>query len=127
MDGKLMKQVRDALLERRRQIGSDLERERESSIMMEDASTELVDIAQSLEQFDRDASLAEQERRELNAIEHALGKLMSGSFGICEDCEEEIPPRRLMIIPQARLCAHCQEFEERQHGRGRNLPAAAAR
>ena len=76
-------------------------------------------MAQSLEQMDRDTSLAEQERREMLAIERALAKMSTGSFGVCEDCSEEIPPKRLIAIPSARLCAHCQAFEERLNSRMR--------
>jgi phage/conjugal plasmid C-4 type zinc finger TraR family protein len=79
------------------------------------------------EQIDRDTSLHEQERRELTTIDRALTKMASGSFGVCEDCEEEIPSRRLTAVPHARLCAKCQEFEERQQGRARGMPMAAAR
>jgi DnaK suppressor protein len=89
-------------------------------------SAEVVDIAQSLEQIDRDKSLAEQERRELTAIERALVKIATGAFGVCEDCDEDIPAKRLIVLPEARLCAKCQEFEERQQGRARGMPIARA-
>jgi DnaK suppressor protein len=79
-----------------------------------ETSAELIDIAQALEQLGRDTSLKEAERRELLAVERALAKMATGSFGVCEDCGDEIPPKRLMVLPEARLCAQCQAFEERQ-------------
>jgi DnaK suppressor protein len=128
MEGSTLKQIRDTLLERRRQIGEDLERGRESGAENADGhSAEMCDVAQSLEQLDRDKSLAEQERRELHAIERALAKMMTGHFGICEDCDEEIPSKRLMVLPYARLCAKCQAMEERLQGRSRGMPSIAAR
>jgi DnaK suppressor protein len=89
------------------------------------ASAEMIDIAQTLEQIGRDASLQEQERREAVAIERALAKMASGSFGICEDCSEEIPAKRLMVVPSARLCAQCQTFQEKQSSRTIRAPRAA--
>jgi len=89
-------------------------------------SAEIIDIAQSIEQIDRDKSLAEQERRDLYAIERALTKMATGAFGVCEECDEEILARRLMVLPEARLCARCQAFEERQQGRARGIPIARA-
>jgi DnaK suppressor protein len=88
-------------------------------------SAEIIDIAQALEQLGRDTSLKEAERRELLAVEKALAKMATGSFGICEDCGEEIPQKRLMVLPEARLCAHCQAYEERQASRNRVNRAVA--
>jgi DnaK suppressor protein len=118
MDGKTIQQIRDALLNRWNQIGKS------SALPNLEAadntpSAEIIDIAQNLEQIGRDTSLQEQERRELLAIEKALAKIASGHFGVCEDCGEDIPAKRLLIVPEARLCAHCQTFEERQNQRMR--------
>lgn len=43
-------------------------------------------------------------------IDRALRKLADApeDFGLCEDCEEEIPPKRLEAMPYASLCAPCQ-------------------
>lgn len=124
MDGKTLEQIRDTLLARWKQIGknSDLDI---ASMDMNMPQAEIIDIAQSLEQIDRDSSLAEQERRELVAIERALAKMATGSFGVCEECGEVIPSRRLMVIPQARLCANCQAYEEKQNSRTRNVNFAS--
>jgi DnaK suppressor protein len=118
MDGKTMQQIRDALLNRWNQIGKSSGMPNLEAQDMT-PSAEIIDIAQNLEQIGRDASLQEQERRELVAIEKALAKIATGSFGVCEDCGEDIPPKRLMIVPEARLCAHCQTSEERQNQRMR--------
>ena len=120
MEGKTKKQLKDLLLERWRGYG------RYGDQVAEDQAppSEIIDVAQSLEQLGRDTSLAEQERRELLAIERALAKLATGSFGICEDCSEEIPPKRLMVLPEARLCAGCQAYEERQMAKMRPFRAA---
>ncbi len=118
MDGKTLEQIREALIERWKLIGSKTELRGE--IPDEDTSApsaELIDIAQGLEQSGRDASIHEKSHRDLLAIERALAKFSNGHFGICEDCEREIPARRLSVLPQARLCAHCQAIEERQLSR----------
>jgi DnaK suppressor protein len=124
MDGKTLQQIRDALLERWRHINKGMGRAGAASTSVVGDQAEIIDIAQALEQIGRDTSLAEQERRELLAIERALAKMATGSFGVCEDCSEEIPSKRLMVVPEARLCANCQTFEERQSAR---LRVAAGR
>ncbi|OFZ19697.1 MAG: hypothetical protein A2X94_16715 [Bdellovibrionales bacterium GWB1_55_8] len=127
MDGKTMEEVRKALLARRQHLQKDEGKDQPTEIPDNDTpQAEIIDIAQTLEQLDRDMSLAEQERRELIAIERALSKMATPSFGVCEDCGEEIPARRLIAVPEARFCANCQAMEERQNIRGR-LSGIAAR
>jgi DnaK suppressor protein len=48
----------------------------------------------------------------LRAIEEALLKIDEGTFGICEDCEENISPGRLNAMPFALRCVECQERHE---------------
>lgn len=52
--------------------------------------------------------LSDNERQSLDAVEAALRKINSGSFGICEACREKIAAPRLKAIPQARYCIRCQ-------------------
>lgn len=125
MDGKTMEQIRELLMQRWRRIDKSNSRDGQPpEEMLQQA--EIIDMAQSLEQIGRDTSLAEQERRELLAIERALSKMASGGFGTCEECGEEIPHKRLLVLPEARLCAHCQTFEERQNARMR-VPGVVSR
>lgn len=129
MDGKTMQEIRDILLSRWKKIGvsgSDRDREESRNDFYSASQAEVIDIAQTLEQLGRDTSLQEVERRELIAIERALAKMATGNFGICEECGEEIPNKRLQVLPEARLCASCQTFEERQNARTR-LPGNAVR
>ncbi len=46
----------------------------------------------------------------LARIDRALARLAAApeDFGLCEECEEPIPPRRLQVMPWAVLCAGCQ-------------------
>lgn len=64
--------------------------------------------------------LHEREGRAIGEIYRALGRIAEGTFGICEDCEERIPQRRLRANPSATLCVECQEMRER--GERKNIP-----
>jgi DnaK suppressor protein len=52
---------------------------------------------------------------QLEEIAEALVRLEEhpDDFGFCEDCGDDIPPRRLDLMPWARLCIPCQEARER--------------
>jgi len=55
----------------------------------------------------------EREVRELRAIESAQRRLHEPDFGLCEDCEAEIPYARLDANPTATRCLACQAQHER--------------
>lgn len=43
----------------------------------------------------------------------ALNRINAGTFGTCEDCEEDIDVRRMETNPTATHCVDCQELNER--------------
>lgn len=43
----------------------------------------------------------------LAEVLHALRKLDTGAYGICEGCGQSIAPARLEVKPAARLCIDC--------------------
>jgi DnaK suppressor protein len=45
-------------------------------------------------------------------IQSALAAIGEGSYGLCADCEEAIPRKRLDAVPWARLCVPCQSKVE---------------
>jgi DnaK suppressor protein len=49
----------------------------------------------------------------LDKIEKALRKIEEGSFGVCEECGEEISIKRLEARPETTLCIRCKEDQER--------------
>src|SRR5208283_1989803 len=54
--------------------------------------------------------------REFNQLRNARAALLrikQGSFGICQQCDEDIHPKRLAAIPWAALCIRCQETLDR--------------
>jgi len=50
---------------------------------------------------------------ELRNARAALGRIEEGSFGICQQCDQEIHPKRLAAIPWAPFCILCQEALDR--------------
>jgi DnaK suppressor protein len=53
------------------------------------------------------------DRERLASIESALARCDREEFGLCEECEDEIPLKRLQAIPWASYCVPCQERIER--------------
>lgn len=58
--------------------------------------------------------LSDRLRKRLLLIEEALEALENGDYGICEDCEEPINEKRLLLLPFTRWCVQCQSERERR-------------
>jgi DnaK suppressor protein len=50
------------------------------------------------------------EKTLLREVEEALARVRDGSYGICQECEEPISPKRLQALPWAKFCVRCQEM-----------------
>lgn len=51
-------------------------------------------------------------REKLSRMDEAERKLADGTYGICEDCGDEIDEERLRVQPYAVCCVPCQEKRE---------------
>ena len=87
-----------------------------------DWSNDPMDQVQSRADMDMAVSFVNTDFETKRAIKKALARLESGEYGICEDCEEEINPKRLEAIPWTTMCVDCREAHDEQQ---ENLKKAA--
>src|SRR5437868_2518200 len=73
-------------------------------------------IDQSSQESDLHVRLAlkQTDSKLLRAIEEAILRLDNGTYGICMDCEEEIPSVRLEAVPWTRVCVDCKEKQSQK-------------
>ncbi|MDP3700611.1 MAG: TraR/DksA family transcriptional regulator [Hylemonella sp.] len=60
-------------------------------------------------------TLDARESAELDAVDAALKRIETGSYGVCTDCGVDIPAARLHAAPETSRCIACQDKSE--HGR----------
>ena len=62
----------------------------------------------------------DRESQQLSESRRAYRRIQEGTFGICEECGEDINLKRLLAIPWTACCIHCQEEldRDRKHLRG---------
>lgn len=70
------------------------------------------DLGSELFERSKDFSIREKKLFLLRNIDHALNKLDSGKYGVCERCGNKIMEERLEAVPYTKFCFHCQEEEE---------------
>jgi RNA polymerase-binding transcription factor DksA len=98
---------RRQLLAQRRELASE-EAELEAAPV-----TDWVDRAVNLEAESVLHQLDEHDLRELAAIDAALARVETGSYGRCSRCGGAIVAERLHAVPTAAFCAGCQGEAER--------------
>jgi DnaK suppressor protein len=66
--------------------------------------------------FERETALniATGESERLRDVTDALKRIDTGTYGVCEGCEEAIPKKRLEAFPSARYCIKCQSKLEKE-------------
>jgi DnaK suppressor protein len=69
-------------------------------------------LRQAASQVEVRVKLAASARMVLADVEEALKRMDDGSYGHCRLCRRPIDRERLMIVPQARHCAHCQQVRD---------------
>lgn len=114
--GETLRQIRKDLV-------GEVEKNRETSKngMNEQVSDISDDAAQS---YSRQLimDLGEQERGKLKLVDEAIQKIKEGNYGICQQCEKNIPEARLKVIPFAIYCVEClSEIEKENQQEKMNL------
>ncbi len=72
-----------------------------------------MDVARSLADVETHASLIERAEYRLKAIDAAFNRLERGRYGLCDECGDEIPLKRLEALPFAAYCVDCQTKRNR--------------
>src|SRR6202142_1638045 len=109
-----LKRFREILLTRKKEILRNAQRTLSEDMTLEsDDLPDEMDLASSeyLQSFT--FRLRGREKSFLEKIEKGLRKIDEGTFGICEECGEEISVKRLEARPETTLCIRCKEDQER--------------
>jgi RNA polymerase-binding transcription factor len=104
--------LKGMLEDRRREIHEKLRSLRES---IPAASHDVRDAEeQSVDEFVQEVDLALMQMKSdtLKKIDQAIMRLEQGSYGRCQECDQEIAAPRLRALPFAVLCRDCQEQAE---------------
>ena len=60
--------------------------------------------------------IRDRERKLIKKIQDAMQRMENGTFGVCEECGEEIGIARLKARPVTRLCINCKSKQEEDEG-----------
>jgi DnaK suppressor protein len=115
VDKKKLDHFKELLLKQRQQIMNVglLNKSEDLHVAQDDLSDE-TDLASSLIQQQLNCTIRDREYVKLRRIDAALDRIDEGTYGHCEDCEEEIGMKRLENQPWSELCITHAEEKERE-------------
>jgi DnaK suppressor protein len=105
-----LKEIKEKLIAEREML---IEKLKDNDLSVDDSETpDPVDLA--VRNYSKNVMLAvsENESRQLMLVDEALLRIEDDEYGVCQNCETEINPKRLAAIPWARYCLDCQELLE---------------
>jgi len=102
--------IRDHLLARRDELNTRMTRIHSKTVRSETPLA--ADFAeQAVEQQNDEVlrALEQAAREEIKKINRALSRIETGDYGICVECGEPIPEKRLEALPFTEYCVSCAE------------------
>lgn len=121
---KKWKEITDILLQMKdgtlREIHKTL-KSGTDTLTIGEPSGDIYDQASSERDRELGLLLGDREREKLHAIDEALLRIDEGEYGVCEECEEEIPLGRLKAMPFARHCVRCKSDLEKLQAQTRRF------
>src|SRR5574343_179402 len=100
MNKKELKHYKELLLTLKTQIlNSGLLKSKEDLTISTDDLAEEGDLASVLVNQELSFGIRKWELDKLRSIENALSRIEAGTYGVCEDCEQEIKAKRLEKQP----------------------------
>lgn len=115
MDKDRLETFKKKLLEERMDLLAELQRVSNGE-KNKDRSGAMDPVDQADASYSADYSLAwtEKVNRQIREIDEALERIKEGTYGICQNCGEDIPEGRLEVRPKAKFCAQCKEDLEKR-------------
>ncbi|MFO7807570.1 MAG: TraR/DksA C4-type zinc finger protein [Candidatus Moraniibacteriota bacterium] len=119
LDKKMQEEFKERLLEEKKKLEKELgriaykEEDGDYEAKYEDYGREREDNAEEVEDYTNRIGITESLEKDLENVENALQKIKEGTYGICENCNEEVPIERLKVYPAARNCITCKEGNEK--------------
>ena len=103
----------DKLLRRKREIFTGLRRlDKENAEVTGKKQLDWIDQAANESEIRLLDQLSEGYSHELERIDVALGRILSGGYGTCVACHKPIFKGRLDTFPEASFCSRCKESRE---------------
>jgi DnaK suppressor protein len=107
MNKTFLQKMKNLLLEQRQELVKQVTKQVDV-----DTEGDETDEIQANILIDLNNQLSTRNSAKLNQIESALRRIEEKTYGLCQDCEDPIPEKRLLSNPYFQTCVSCAEERE---------------
>jgi DnaK suppressor protein len=115
MNPKTVTQLKSELLAKKKMILNLQQINKQSPMEDETMMKDVIDRSDVEGEWFTKERMSQHWKTELAQINVSLHRIETGTFGVCEECESDIPVKRLRVRPDAALCLDCQEVYEKEN------------
>jgi DnaK suppressor protein len=117
IDPQIQEELKQKLLEEKSRLEKNLSQtetgkegvDREYETKFPEVDRDEEENADEMEMYESNLATDETLKGELEKIIKALAAIEDGTYGICANCQKEIPLERLQAYPQADTCLDCEK------------------
>lgn len=121
LNASQLAELQAVLLQRKTEIEQRLQQVHEGKTRAEHARAVLLqdgdDAPQRNSDREVDMALSDLNVFDLNRIQLALDRMAVGTYGLCDECGEDIGFARLQLEPQTSHCVNCKSRWEQETGK----------
>ncbi|HET7451719.1 MAG TPA: TraR/DksA family transcriptional regulator [Thermoanaerobaculia bacterium] len=111
---KETEKYRRALVEKKDSLSQEMLKNKDAGQENSEENTQdIADKASSSYTKEFLFSLSDSERLLVQQIEQALARIEEGNYGLCTNCGNPIPEKRLDAVPWTPYCVDCMELSEK--------------
>ncbi len=117
MKKRVLESVSKKLIKKMNEILETIDRTEENDVSEQESENiigDIVDRANSVYEMQIYDKLTEKEQEKLQEISEALKRIEEGVYGKCVVCGKNIEEKRLLAIPEAKMCIDCKSAQERR-------------
>lgn len=113
MKAKELKLYKELLLQRVDNLVGSAGETLDTMSKGDDSFPDPIDRAMSESNRSIELRKRDRERKLIQKIKKAIQRTDDGSYGVCDECGEEISESRLKARPETTLCINCKEEQEK--------------
>ena len=115
LNKEILAELKEELLKEKARLEKDLgiigmptEKEGDYETKFDDIGRDKEDNASEVEEYADNVAVEDSLEKQLKEVSDALKRIESGTYGVCENCGQEIDIERLRAYPAAKTCIKCK-------------------
>jgi DnaK suppressor protein len=113
MNSKRRQFFRGLLQEKIAELSGEQQKTLAEMTVTDERLADITDLASFQTERNFELRIRDRERKLIAKMQEAIRNIDDGTYGICENCDEEISEKRMIARPVTTLCIRCKTEQEK--------------